>query len=478
MEDDTVINRRAAFAGTFYPAGRQSLENVVKEHFSSAGPGNSLQNIKAVIAPHAGYIYSGTVAASAFSQLDHNHTYDNVFLIGSSHHVSFNGAAIYTTGNFETPFGTATVNRDLAREIVNNYPDVFTNDPSPHEGEHSLEVQVPFLQYIYNDRLNLVPIVIATQSAATIKKIADALEPYFNANNLFVISTDFSHYPNYENAIKIDGITADAILKNSADEFLTTLHENSEKRIQNLATSVCGWTSVLTLMYLSQDIKGAQYHEVLYRNSGDADAGNRQRVVGYHAIALTVDPIIDSGGYLSENEKKTLLQLARVTIESYLDNGKVTDAGSSTGLTEKLREPAGAFVTLTKNGKLRGCIGQFSRDIPLYRVVQEMAVSAATRDYRFSQVRNEELKSIHIEISILTPMNRVASIEEIIPGKHGIYIKKGNQTGTFLPRVALQTGWNAEELVKHCAVDKAGISVDELKDAEIYVYEAYVFSEK
>jgi len=481
MESDTLRNRKPAVAGSFYPADRDNLLKTIESLFSSAAKSENLANIRAVIVPHAGYVYSGTVAASAFNQLQPEHVYDNVFIIGSSHHSSFNGASIYTDGNFITPLGVARVDLDLARELVSDHSDIFINNPDVQNNEHSLEVQVPFLQYIYDEKLKIIPIVIATHQTSTVHKIAEALAPYFKGNNLFVISTDFSHYPDYESAYTIDNLTANAILMNSPDAFLSVLDDNNSKRIPNLATSICGWTSVLTLLDITENLPNAKFHQIIYKNSGDAEIGDKDRVVGYHAIALTsgINEALNKQEeeYLTPEEKRVLLHLARVTIAEYLSSGKIPDAGSSPGITEKLMAPAGAFVTLTKDRKLRGCIGQFNADRPLYRIVQEMAVSAATRDYRFVNVKDDELRELEIEISVLTPMRRIQSVDEIVLGKHGLYIRKGNSSGTYLPQVANQTTWNVEEFVSHCSRDKAGIGWDGWRDAELYVYEAYVFGE-
>jgi AmmeMemoRadiSam system protein A len=352
--------------------------------------------------------------------------------------------------------------------------------PEIQANEHSLEVQVPFLQYLYGDQLQIVPIVIATHNSTTVRKISDALAPYFNENNLFVISTDFSHYPDYKSACSIDASTANAILKNSPDEFLRTLEKNEEKGIQNLATSVCGWTSVLTLLNITSGIADIRYHEINYMNSGDIAYGDKSRVVGYHAIAVNLDVGITNksftGEYLNAQEKEVLLRIARETLEVYLKTGEIPEA-KPLGISDQLKRPSGAFVTLTRDKKLRGCIGQFNADKPLYRIIQEMAVSAATHDYRFSKVSREELDELEIEISLLTPMHRIHSIDEIRLGTHGIYIKRGSNSGTLLPQVASQNRWNLEEFLGHCARDKAGIGWEEWKDSEIYTYEAYVFGE-
>ena len=173
-------------------------------------------------------------------------------------------------------------------------------------------------------------------------------------------------------------------------------------------------------------------------------------------------------------DKSYLLKLARETITKYLHNGEIPEVDLST-LNSSLKTHAGAFVTLNKNSHLRGCIGHFEADLPLWKVVQQMAIAAATRDHRFNSVEPNELSQLKIEISVLTPLKRIKSADEFILGKHGIYIKKGNSSGTFLPQVADQTGWSKEEFLGHCAQDKAGIGWDGWKTAELYTYEALVF---
>lgn len=445
-----------------------------------ATPQKQLGHIVALISPHAGYIYSGKVAASAFNQLPPDQKYDNVFIISASHYVGFSGAAIYCDGNFTTPLGIARVNIPLSRKIIRENPTLFVSNPEVHAPEHSIEVQIPFLQYLYKDELQIIPILLGTQKPAVIQKIAGALKPYFKGNNLFVISTDFSHYPVYEEACKVDALTANAIVGNSSAEFLKAIKTNENKGIPNLATSICGWTGVLAMLEITENDPGIHYTRLNYMNSGDAPGGDKTRVVGYHAIVLTSDTDVteanQSNYTLTKGEKDQLLHIARKSIGNYLESGNLMKIDSK-GFSDKLLTHTGAFVTLNLNGQLRGCIGQFTADIPLYQIVQEMAISAATRDNRFTPLSTAELNQADIEISVLTPMQRIQSIDEIELGRHGIYIRKGNHGGTFLPQVAHQTGWTREEFLGHCARDKAGIGWDGWKDAEIYIYEAYVFGE-
>jgi hypothetical protein len=229
-------------------------------------------------------------------------------------------------------------------------------------------------------------------------------------------------------------------------------------------------------MKITRGEKGIRYRKILYRNSGDARVGDSSQVVGYCSIAVTRDE--PSGEFrLTPADKRALLAIARKTLEEQVREGKVSDV-SPGELTAALRTPCGAFVTLQKDGQLRGCIGRFDADEPLYSVVRQMAVAAATQDYRFEPVRSSELASIEVEISVLTPLRKIASADEIEMGKHGVYIRKGNRSGTFLPQVAHETGWSRDEFLGHCARDKAGLGWDGWKDAELFVYEAIVFSEK
>ena len=171
-----------------------------------------------------------------------------------------------------------------------------------------------------------------------------------------------------------------------------------------------------------------------------------------------------------------MLGIARATIIMYINQHKTPDLDDR-NFSPGLKMHSGAFVTLKEKGELRGCIGRFTADIPLWKVIQEMAIASSTQDSRFTPVTAKEIDKLEIEISVLSPMKRIYSADEIVLGKHGIYIKKGYYSGTFLPQVATETGWSINEFLGHCACDKAGLSWDGWKDAELYTYEAFVFSE-
>lgn len=464
------MNRKPIFAGRFYPSNEKELRQDLDNLFSKAKP--QKDDAIAIISPHAGYMFSGEVAASSFNQVNKNRQYKNVFVLTSSHSAHFPGASIYNSGDYETPLGTIKVNKELANILINNH-DVFNNNADAHSREHSLEVQLPFLQFHLNYDFELVPIVIG-QDAESPRKIATALKEYFIEDNLFVISSDFSHYPEYNDAKQIDKITANAICKNNPSEFINTLRSNKLAGIDNLATDICGASAVLSLLYLTE---GKQYnYEIIdYQNSGDSVYGDKNSVVGYYSIAVFRDNN-KSEFNLTKTEKEELLKIARNSIYKDISENKKPEINAEK-YSGSLKNKCGVFVTLKKNGNLRGCLGTFKSSSILPQTVAELAISSAKNDYRFSPVTIDELDDIIIEISVLSPMKKITSIDEIVLGKHGIYIKKTGKSGTFLPDVAVDMNWDLEQFLGHCARDKAGLSWDGWKDADIYVYETIKFSE-
>jgi AmmeMemoRadiSam system protein B/AmmeMemoRadiSam system protein A len=470
-------DRKPAAAGRFYPADARELRATMADLFSDAKP-RTTNTVIGIVCPHAGYVFSGKVAASGYNQVDPDKQFENVFVIASSHQVSFPGASIYNQGDYVTPLGKVKINIDLANKLISGN-NVFTYNPEADHTEHSLEVQVPFLQYHLKKDFRLVPIVLGTQSEETCAKIAKALKPYFNDRNLFVFSTDFSHYPSYSEAQTADKATCDAIVTGSPENLMAVLEKYRMKEVPNLATNLCGWTSVLVMLNMAGQDTAIKISPVQYMNSGDSKYGDKNQVVGYWSLAVTSPSAkkIESTTFdFSRDEKVVLLKIARSTIEKYIRDRRIPEDDPAT-YSEKLKIHAGAFVTLKESGELRGCIGRFKADIPLYQLIRQMSVASSTEDTRFEPVSAGEIEQLEIEISVLSPLKKVTSPDEIILGKHGIYIKKGYSSGTFLPQVATETGWNLEEFLGHCARDKAGIGWDGWKNAELFIYEACVFSE-
>ncbi len=475
-------DRQPAVAGSFYPSGSEKLRSDLQELFGKCNGPVPGSTVRAIIVPHAGYVYSGHTAAAAFSAIPADAEYDNIFLIGASHRFAFEGAAVFTSGDMVTPLGKVRVNRLTGEKLIDDSRYFFTRDDA-HNPEHSLEVELPFIQYHFKKTPSVIPILIGTRDKNILISLASSLKPYFTDRNLFVISSDFSHYPSYSDAVKTDRKTSDAIVSGDPDALLKAVKSAEASGIEGLATAMCGWTAGMVLMYITEGDGSMHYRNADYTNSGDSRFGDRQQVVGYNAI-IVEEKAASVGSQatgkeslvLSPEEKKTLLGIARESIKAGLNDVK-PGTPDAMKLTSALREPMGAFVTITVHGNLRGCIGRFTSPDPLYRVVEVMAHEAAFGDPRFPALSAKEYPEIKLEISVLGPMKKISDISEIVIGKHGIYIKKGIMSGTLLPQVASERGWSVAEFLGYCARDKAGIGWEGWKNAEIFVYEALVFGE-
>ena len=466
--------RPMAVGGSFYPANKEELSKLLSSYYTPYIDKQTYDKVNAVIVPHAGYVFSGGVAASAFAQIDPDAEYDNIFLIGSSHQVYIDGASVNDTFQYyKTPLGDVEVNTELGKELIANN-ECFTCLVEAHTREHSLEVQLPLIKYYLKKMPPIVPILLGTDALPMLHCVEKALKPYFTEKNLFIISCDFSHYPSYEDANFIDKRTGDAIEKGDLNNFIQTLHENS-MMFPQLATSACGHAAVEVLLMLIKGRKDIKINHIEYRNSGDTPYGDKDRVVGYHSFSFTYSPA-EHDFLLSKDEKATLLKIALKSIDNELKRTNVPTFNSH-DITPTLKSHCGAFVTLHKDGKLRGCMGRFGSRQPLYDVIEEMAQAAAFQDPRFNAVQAGEMSSIDIEISVLTPLKKIDDISQFTLGKQGIYIEKDGRSGTFLPQVADEVNWTKEEFLGHCSQDKAGLGWDGWKTANLYTYEAIVFGE-
>jgi AmmeMemoRadiSam system protein B/AmmeMemoRadiSam system protein A len=493
FNSDSPSVRPAAVAGQFYPADKAELQKLaqdcIRRASSIAGAGKHEEHEgapAAVIVPHAGYVFSGTMAALAFSTIPEDSGIKRIFIIGPSHHVWLDGASVDKEYDFyETPLGRVPVDKEACEKLISNNK-VMTFRHDAHSKEHCLEVQLPLLQTMLGEVPPIVPIIVGTEKYPTIKAIAEALEPYLTEKgNLFVISSDFSHYPRYGDACKADSLTADAIATGDPARFVAAIQKNAGAGYPGLVTSACGQSAILALMLMtSHSGRDFEYQHLGYENSGDSPYGGKDEVVGYNAFAVwdkgpkaNTETKTDSSFSLTDSEKTTLLRIARSSISGAFDGKDVSEAWSGETLTPSLKENCGAFVTLNEKGRLRGCIGHFGEDTPLYRTVASMARAAAFDDYRFNEVAEDEMSSIDIEISVLTPLKKISSPDEFHYGDEGIYMRLGGRSGTFLPQVAQETGWTKEEFLGHCAQDKAGIGWDGWRRADLYTYKAIIFHE-
>lgn len=476
--------RPAMRAGQFYPASKGTLREMIHRFFQNASSPSIPGEIVGIWVPHAGYVYSGQIAANAY-RLVQGRSYNAVIVIGPSHYYPLKGAVIGDWDSCATPLGSIPVDRKLvqALDLASDAIDIM---PDMDQSEHSVEVQFPFLRFALPG-VPVVPIVIGSISLEKCEKIAQAIAQVVqNKSVLLVASSDMSHYPSYESACKADKEVLSAVARMNPKQIFSLERELPNRGIPNLECALCGASALVTVMRTVQQLGANKVYVLPYANSGDI-TGERDRVVGYGAAVFYREEVGRShnkGGStveeiaFTEEEKKKLFQIARAHIKAALSGERPPEFH----VTEpNLLLKRGVFVTLTNHGRLRGCIGHFEPDLPLYEIVAQMAVMSATEDARFfyDPITKEELDEIDIKISILSPLKKIDSIEEIEIGKHGIWVRWGRQSGTYLPEVAVEMGWNREEFLEHCCVEKAGLPRDAWKKgAEIYIYSSQVLKEK
>ncbi|HRY49054.1 MAG TPA: AmmeMemoRadiSam system protein B [Candidatus Paceibacterota bacterium] len=463
--------RQPAVAGLFYPREREMLARTVDELLSAA-PKVPVEGLRALICPHAGYSYSGVTAARAYQAIQ-GKRYRTVVVMGPSHYAAFKGIAVTRADAYRTPLGLVAVS-PLATRIAETPP--FLLEPrclvqrpgwagqssrgippagqeTPEAWEHSLEVQLPFLQRALGD-FQLVPLICGEVDPL---KAARILARHTDSNTLLIASSDLSHYHSYEEGRALD----ERCVRSICDLDIASM-ENQE---------ACGKTPILALMHLARD-QGWKVRRLDYRNSGDT-GGDKRGVVGYAAVAFYAP----SSGKWTDAEKKQLLGLARRSVERGV-RGKAADQEKGEDWPEVFRQPKGCFVTLTLQGRLRGCIGHIFPQLPLGEAIRGNARSAALEDPRFPPVNESELDQLHIEISILTPPMRLeySSAEDLLdrlrPGVDGVVMKMGERGATYLPQVWEQIPEKVDFL-NHLA-EKAGCERTAWRQpgTEIWVYQA------
>ena len=455
---------------------------MIDNFLEKAGPKSVSGEIFMLISPHAGYGYSGQTAAFGY-KLIKNKPYKTVIILGTSHHKIFNGAAVYGQGVFATSLGQISIDEEFVKSVVGKNSEVFV-DESAFANEHSVEVQLPFLQKVLTG-FKIVPVVIADCSLDTSKKIAGLFNEAIGERKdvLVIVSTDLYHGYDFEEAAKIDAVTLDLIKKIDPEGLYYALRDGRAQ--------ACGGFGAVIALNLAKE-RGAKEAQVLNQTNSaivTERAVKGEWTVGYASCAvfkpapradkdLRGCALVGKGeNMLNIQQRKELLKIARDSIETYLTTGKKLQVSQTDPI---LNQKMGSFVTLNKRGQLRGCIGNLIGSQPLFLTVRDMAVEAAVDDPRFTALSLAELKEINIEISILSPLEKVSSAEKIELGKHGVLVRKGSQSGVFLPQVATETGWSKEEFLNNLCAHKAGLPADAWKDkiTELYIFSAEVFSEK
>jgi hypothetical protein len=462
-------------AGMFYPDNAGQLSGMIDEFIKNANPEAISGDIFALICPHAGYGFSGQVAAFGY-KLIRGKPYRTVVVIGTSHYYGFNGVSVYPEGIFRTPLGDIKIDAEFAQKLLNRNSDI-TFEPLAFQKEHSVEVQLPFLQRTLT-KFKIVPIVMGDCTFATCQKLADLLREVIGDRKdvLVVASTDLYHGYDYDEANTVDNLTLTHVKNMDASGLYSGLRDGQ--------LQMCGGFGVVATILVAQEL-GHNKIKVLEQTDSAIVTGKKIKgiwTVGYAACVIDAersrgaDQEKGAINMLNKNQRSRLIEIARSAIENYLKIGKKIEITETDPvLTSKM----GAFVTLQEHGELRGCIGNLVGSQPVYLTVRDMAIEAAVGDPRFMPVKLPELKDIKIEISVLSPLERVDSADKIKMGTHGVLIRRGFSSGVFLPQVATETGWSKEEFLSNLCSHKAGLPADAWKDksTEIYIFTAEVFSE-
>jgi len=455
-------------AGMFYPQDPEELSQMIDKLISKANPQKIDGDIFGIIVPHAGYGFSGQTAAFAYSLIK-NKPYKTVIVIGSSHYFGFSGVSVYPQGSLRTPLGDLPIDAEFAKQLLGKDGEV-SFAPEAFTKEHSVEVQLPFLQRTLKD-FRVVPVVMGNCSFETCMKFASILKEAIGKRKdvLIVVSTDMYHGYNWQEA---EGVDRDTLT------FLTNMDaEGLYYGLRDEKLQLCGGFGVVSALVLAKELGHNKTVLLDYTNSAQVTGKKTKGIwtVGYSS--LVIDAEKGKKDMLNKEQRIKLLTLARKSIETYLATGEKLQVSE---IDPVLTKEMGAFVTLNEHGDLRGCIGNMFGTEPLYLTIRDMAIESATQDPRFAPVESAELKDIEIEISVLSPMEKVKDASSIQLGVHGVMVKRGFRSGVFLPQVATETGWSKEEFLSNLCAHKAGLPPDAWKDksTELFVFSAEVFSEK
>ena len=473
--------RPPSVAGKFYPESASILKLAIETFMHDAMPPQAKEPL-AIVVPHAGYIYSGQICADGYNQVK-NQSYETIIILGTNHTTAgLRKIALYPGDGFRTPLGTAPVDGALVASLLSASPDCVA-DAAPHVREHSIEVQVPFIQFLF-PRAKIVPAIVGEVDSALFSRFGAVLAEVLKQRRaLIVASSDLSHYPASADAESVDKQTLAAITSLDPAVLRAAIQAQMARRISGLDTSACGEAPIMAAMAAAKALGATGGRVVSYAHSGDLAIGDRERVVGYGAVVLgsgledARKGADTAAAYktLTPSDKKALLALARNTISRYLTMQMVP---LPRGFSPAVMEQRGVFVTLKKQGNLRGCIGRMIPDRPLAVLVSMMAIQAAFEDPRFRPVTIDEMPKLSIEISVLTQMQPVSGPEKIEVGRDGVLFQKGRSSAVFLPQVAPEQGWGRDEMLCNLC-EKAGLQADAWKEggACFSTFQAEVFGE-
>jgi len=479
--------RSPVVAGRFYPDDPVKLRAAVDAFLRDGRPAGSDRPV-VLVAPHAGYVFSGQIAADAWNQAA-GRSYDLIIILGTNHSdPGFAGVSVYAGEGYRTPLGVVKIDQDLARRLRDVDP-AFTFRESVHAREHSIEVQLPFVQVLFPGT-PIIAAVVGRPDAELCARFGRAVASAVRGRRVLVVaSTDLSHYPAYDDAVAADTALLRALaageLRQAGSNLRDAIAREEGRGRSGLSTCACGEAPLLAALAAAPQLGGLRTVVVSYANSGDTALGDRDRVVGYGAVVVTdglapndtaalARPQPSVGDQLGPADRNALLAFARETIDRYL---RSDTAPLARDFGPAAWRHQGAFVTLTEHGELRGCIGHMAEDRPLCQVVGAMALQAAFNDRRFTSLNADDLSRVAIEISVLTPYELVSGPSAVRVGTDGVLLRKDGRSAVFLPQVATEQGWSRDEMLDRLC-QKAGLPGGAWRqDAELWTFQAMVFAE-
>jgi AmmeMemoRadiSam system protein B/AmmeMemoRadiSam system protein A len=479
LPEDKITYRPPTVAGSFYPADPDSLRKMIDTLLlDRKGQDVSTREIFGLIAPHAGYLYSGKVAGKAYKALI-GRKYDAVIIIAPSHQLAFKGASVFSGDAYVTPLGVVNVDKKLASDIASvNTIVKLSMDGHKWKGdtpEHSIEVQLPFLQ-VTIPGTPVVPIVMGTQDALTQDALMRSIV-YAVKNSgkkvLLLASTDLSHYHDADSAVSIDGVSLNTLYRYDYFSYQTQFIAGKFE--------ACGGGPIVVVMTAAEQLGATSFVPVNYSHSGKTEAGkNQSKVVGYFSglIIKARDEEVDETPFFDQSEIEKVMDIAKKTVINTVTKNNEKEYEIQL-IPYNLSFPKAAFVTIHKHGSLRACMGHTFPTESLINEIKYAAKLAATSDYRFGPLRLQELDSLQYEVTVLSRMKRVLDINKIVVGKDGLLIRMGNNQGVFLPQVASEKNWDITSYLENLCY-KAGLPKDAYfqPEAQLYSFRALIIKEE
>ncbi|UCG10217.1 MAG: AmmeMemoRadiSam system protein B [Dehalococcoidia bacterium] len=421
--------RHPAVAGQFYPGSAAELKAMIEMMVDKKA---ARQEVVGLVSPHAGYIYSGPVAGAVISRVKFKDTF---IIMGPNHTGMGKPLSIMTKGVWQTPLGEVVIDAELAQQILKASPHLAEDDIA-HQFEHSIEVQLPFLQYFQPD-IKIVPIVLAHSDGEVYKQIGQGMAQAVKESGKEVVimaSSDMTHYEPQDSAQHKDTQAIEAILELNEDELL--------RRVEELKISMCGYAPTVSLIAAAKELGATGTELVRYQTSGDT-TGDYAAVVGYAGIIITA--------------MSPLVRLAKETVETYITQGKVAE--SPRERTPEMKAKAGVFVSIHKLGELRGCIGTFEpQEANVAEEIMANAIRAATQDPRFPPIAHDELRELDYSVDVLTKPELIKDESQLDPKKYGVIVECGYRKGLLLPDLAGVD--SVARQIEICCL-KGGIAPDE-----------------